>query len=49
MNNEHRNSDWCSFFNSGEDVNGIGIEDVALECWNHETESVQDDQLRSKD
>ena len=49
MSNDDSNSDWCSFFNSGEEVDEMEIEDTMLECWNHETESVQDDQLRSKD
>ena len=49
MSNEHRNSDWWSFYNSGEEVDETGIEDATLEFWNHEIESVQDEQLGNKD
>ena len=49
MSNYDSNSDWCSFFNSGEEGNEMEIEDIMLECYNHETVSAQNDQLGNKD
>ena len=49
MSNYDSNSDWCSFFNSGEEGNEMEIEDIMLECCNHETVSAQNDQLGNKD
>ena len=45
MSNYDCNSDQYSFLNSGKEVNEIKIEDVILEFYNNETESVQNDQL----
>ena len=49
MSNYDSNSDWCSFFNSDEEVNEIEIKDIILEYCNNETESINKDQIKWRD